>query len=166
MKRPHAASWLLPALLSAALAAGGCETTGLFAGDPEDATPDASEWASSVELRAPGVDTVWERLRLVVAGEGYRVDEKKTSFEKRSLVTEWRAQYAPARFEGKRRRIHAEVVEVSPKAWIVKIARITQRNADIDDSMNPVKAEWEDDPKSDAAAGELLAWKIGAAFAE
>ena len=148
--------------LSASLA--GCSTTGLFAGDPDAAIPAVGDWSATDPIPAPSADLVWDRLRLVLAGEGYRVDERKTHFDERKLVTEWSTYLAPNRFEGVRRRVHAEIVPGAGSTWVVRTAVLKQRNADIDNPSNPAMAKWES-VSAEPNRSALLVWKVNSAFA-
>jgi hypothetical protein len=147
------------------LAAGapGCKTPVWLQGDPETVSPAEADWRTTDPFSAPSFGVVWDRVRLVLAGEGYRIDEARTRADERLLVTTWSTYLAPTRYEGVRRRAHAEIVEGGAGSWSVRIAVMKQRNTDIRQPMNPSVAKWENVGAEETRAA-LMVWKIANAF--
>jgi hypothetical protein len=154
----------LALLLGTAAALPACETTGILQGDPDKAAPADEDWAATQPFKAPSKEILWDRVRTTLASEGYRADERMTRYDQGVIVTEWQALLAPNRFEGKRRRAHVEILPAGlENQWTIRVAVLKQRNADIDQPTNPLKAQWE--PESvDANRTALLAWKFQRAF--
>lgn len=151
-------------LLPAAAFAPGCQSLPVWLqGDPEMVAPKDSDWRSTESFAAPSFDIVWERVRLVLAGEGYRIDEQRTHVDERKMVTDWSVYLAPTRYEGVRRRTHAEVQGGPGGLWSVRVAVMKQRNTDIRQPMNPAAAKWENVGSEESRAA-LLVWKIGNSF--
>lgn len=142
----------------------GCQSLPVWLqGDPETVVPKDTDWRSTESFSAPSFDIVWERVRLILAGEGYRIDEGRTHADERRIVTDWSVYLAPTRYEGVRRRAHAEIQGGAGGLWSVRVAVMKQRNTDIRQPMNPATAKWENVGSEDSRAA-LLVWKVGNAF--
>jgi len=151
-------------VLLAAPLAGGCETSGIFAGNPENQTPGAGEWQATEPLEASSLEVVWDHVRTVALAEGYAQDDTRTQYDRREFVSRWITFLSSLRYEGQRRRLHVVIDEAGPGKWVVRACVIRQRNADIDQPDNPAKAEWEDAGVEPSRTG-LVLWKIRAGFA-
>ena len=149
-------------MASAALASAQCETTKLFEGDPDAKVPSSAEWQETEPLAAPSIEVLWERSRALLEYEGYALDEGKTQYARREMVSQWLTHLAPTRFEGIRRRAHVTFVP-SGSRWIVRAAVMRQRNTDIDNPSNPAQAQWER-VDADTTRTALIVWKIRAGF--
>ncbi len=142
----------------------GCQSMPVWLqGDPEMVAPKDSDWRSTESFSAPSFDIVWERVRLILAGEGYRIDEGRTHVDERLIVTDWSVYLAPTRYEGVRRRAHAQIQGGAGGLWSVRLAVMKQRNTDIRQPMNPAAAKWENVGSEESRAA-LLLWKVSNAF--
>ena len=155
----------LPAVLLLAalgIAVPGCESTKLFQGNPENALPEKEEWQQTEPLEVPSFAVLWEQARDVIEGQGYGLDETRTRFDRREMVSGWQTILAPTRFEGVRRRVHLTFVAAGDR-WIVRGAVVRQRNVDVDNPSNPAAAKWEGNGPDTTRTG-LIIWKIRAGF--
>jgi hypothetical protein len=152
---------LLASVLALALPA--CETFGIFQVDAELAEPAPEAYVRCDPVEAD-LELLWERARLTLASEGYAIDESRTSWRDRAMVSRWNTTLAPTRYEGKRRRAWVSFDEVEEGRWRVSVAVQRQQNVDIDHPANPASAQWEAEQKPDPARAEVLLWKIEAPF--
>jgi hypothetical protein len=152
---------VLPALAALGLASG-CETTEIFQGDPNEATPSAGDMQVTEPLAADSVEDVWDRAKATLDLMGFAIDEERTHYEDREIVTKWMTHLSPFRFEGYRRRAHVKI-EPSGQKWVVKSAVLLQRNADIDNPQSPAQAQWEKHG-IDKSRSALLNHRIRTAF--
>ena len=137
-----------------------CETTSIFHGNPDEASPSAGDFTESPSpLVGSEFDALWDRTEHVLGMEGYGVDRDRTSYAEHRMVTHWDTLLAPTRFEGKRNRAWVQFRQAKPGAWIVGVAVQVQRNADIDMPSAESQAQWEDTAGNAARAGVIL-WKI------
>lgn len=156
---------VLASLLAAAAALlPACETTRLFPTDPESHEPDDEEWQATEPLAAPSFALLWQRARATLEVTGWDVDEDRTHFERRELTTKWVTSMGRNQYDGVRRRAVLRFDPVEGSRWIVRCAVLKQRNADIDDPMNPAQAQWE--PMGcDVSRTGLLLFRIRAGLA-
>jgi hypothetical protein len=156
----------LGVVLAAAGLLSGCDSSRLFTGDPEAATPESKNYVESEKaLPNADLDSLWDRAQQVVSGEGLSVDESKTKFASHVIVTRWNTFLSPQRFEGNRKRAWIRFKKDPAGGWIPGVAVQAQRNADIDAPSNGANARWEEQAYDPALAGVLL-WKIESGFRE
>lgn len=140
----------------------GCETTEIFQGNPDEATPSSGDLRATAPLAAESFDDVWDRTRATLEVMGFQIDDERTHYERRELVTRWMTHLSPFRFQGFRRRAHV-AIEPADDRWIVKAAVLFQRNADIDNPASPAQVQWETQG-IDSSRTALLLYRISSAF--
>jgi len=150
-------------LVAAAFVTASCETSKLFAGDPEQQFPKDTQWMRGQPFTTPSFDVIWQRTGEVLAREGFRADEALTSVSHGEIVSLWITRMAPTRYQGKRRRAHVRIEPLEGAQWRAAVAVIRQQNADIDDPPNVVSAQWEADG-IDEDRSKLLLWGIEQPF--
>ena len=152
--------------LGLALVAGGCEASGFFKGNADERTVDEADYAQSEgPVKGAELDELWDRARLVVGNEGLSVDESRTKFADRQMITRWNTFLAPQRFGGRRTRAWIRFRQDPAGGWVPGVAVQVQRNADMDAPYSAANAAWEDQP-ADKARADVLLWKIESGFRE
>lgn len=144
---------ILALSLGAALPA--CKAFPLIAGNPDEAAPEDRDWQETEPLPAPSYDALWERCRVTLQAMDYSIDDSRSKFAEKRLVTRWQLRLAPTRLAGSRRCVYVDFVPAGDR-WVVRAAVVRQKNADIRDPSNPVLAKWEDDGTDMGRTGLIL----------
>jgi hypothetical protein len=119
-----------------------------------------------VEIEVHDMDMIWERARLVLESDGYRIEEADTKRADLEMHTRWQTMLAPNRFEGIRRRVSVKFVQLQGDRLRVDLRVLQERNAEITQPLNPIAADWEEDPRAETGQREeVLLYKIESAFA-
>jgi len=161
---------LRPILLLALGALGG---TGCLSDSPDDFgfgakdLPNPGGWMESGDFVCRDFGVLWEVSKTQAVLNGFRLDDDATSDRRRQIVTRWKLDLATAKYSGFRRRRFLEFLpRKEPKdAWKVRVATVVQRNADMDDPLNPAKAEWRN-AAPDLEDAERIAYIIETQFRE
>jgi hypothetical protein len=149
--------------VAASLLAGGCKSVPFLGGDPDAVTVEAADYTESrTPIPDADLDALWERAQQVVSGEGLAVDDSRTRYAERRIVTRWNTILSPQRFEGRRSRVWIGFRQQGG-GWIASVAVQVQRNSDIDNPSDPARCNWEVQPNDAARAGVIL-WKIESGF--
>ncbi len=157
----------LPLLLAALLlAAPGCMTD-----SPDDYGFSAPEMPSPESFVESGTfvcrdfDLLWEVAKVQVCKGEYRIDDDATSLKRRRVVTNWKLDLGYVKNSGKRRRRFVEFREAEgiKEGWKVAVATVVQRNADMDDPLNPSRADWRKEGSDDEDA-ERIGFMIESQF--
>jgi hypothetical protein len=129
--------------------------------------PGKAEWSVSESFRCDDFPVLWEVAKSQASKNGYRIDDDATTFKDRRVVSSWKTEMAVMKNEGKRRRRFVEFEEQkgTKSMWKVRVATIRQRNADIDDPLNPLNAEWKKD-EPDMDDSDRIAFMIQAQFTD
>jgi hypothetical protein len=157
----------LAALLvsSLAFAAVGCDSTRIHIGNPDEKTVGSDQFVETTPISDVELDALWERSQVVLGMQGYQTNAKRSRYAEREIVTHWREQLAPNRFEGSRTRAWVRFREAKPHSWVVAVAVQRQRNEDIDHPTESESAKWEDSPSEGSrSAAEVLLFKIESGF--
>ena len=150
-------------LVLLAVAAASCKG-GLLQGGPDHASVSDGDFVeTAAPLKGADLDALWARGELVLGMEGYTIDAEETSFAERELVTRWNNVLGLNRYAGYRTRAWVRLVPATPDSWKVSVAVQRQRNGDIRNPSEAMKAKWEVQPADRARAGVIL-WKIESGF--
>ncbi|MCK6480543.1 MAG: hypothetical protein HUU06_13655 [Planctomycetaceae bacterium] len=165
MKTARLALLLLASLLPA--------VPGCMSDSPDDYTFPASEMPEPEGFVESGTfvcrdfAVLWETAKIQATKNGYYVDDDATSFKGRRVVTTWKLDLATLKNSGKRRRRFVEFREAPgvKDGWKVAVSTVVQRNADMDDPLNPARANWRSD-EPDLNDAEKVAFLIEGQFKE
>jgi len=163
------ALWMI---LAAGLAAG---VAGCMSDSPDEYSmnakdlpkPAKADWSLSDPFRCDDFPVLWEVAKIQAFKNGFRIDDDATTFKDRRIVSLWKTEPAVLKNEGKRYRRFVEFEEQkdTKSMWKVRVATVRQRNADIDDPLNPINAEWKpDEPERDDS--DRVAFMIAAQFTD
>ncbi|MEN8151393.1 MAG: hypothetical protein ABFS86_16370 [Planctomycetota bacterium] len=130
---------------------------------PSGTRPEEADMFALSGLEAIDMEVLWPVLiqELEKTETGYIIDRDKTSRVTGEFETRWKMELAPYRYEGRRRKILGVAREMpeGSKQFTVRLTIWQQRNADIEDPMDPSRAIWQDvDP--DKATVDLLFYRI------
>jgi hypothetical protein len=158
----HPSARALLVVASALLA--GCETAMIFRQNPDEAGVSQDDFVESdAPLKDVAFDALWDRAQIVVGMEGLGVDDAKSRFADRQLVTRWNTFLGVNRYEGYRTRTWIRFRQPTDGGWIVGVTVQRQRNTDIRAPQDPTMAMWENQPAERPRAEKVL-WKIEAPF--
>jgi hypothetical protein len=104
------------------------------------------------------MEVLWPILIQEVERAGFIIDRDRTSRLTGEFETRWKMELAPYRYEGRRKKVLgvAREMPVGSKTFTVRLTTWTQRNADIEDPMDPSRAIWQDLEPDQAITDELL----------
>ena len=156
----------LTALLAVPVLLAACEgMNNPFGPDPNNAMPGAADFVRSKPLHVPEFQFLWERSRFMLQTDGYGIDGSRTDRGQKMLVSQWKTILAPARYQGRRRRVVMRFEEAGEGTWISETAVIVQRNEDIENPMEVARAVWKDEP-ADTRRAEVFVYKLETGFPE
>lgn len=148
------------------LGSAGCDTTSIFQGNPDDAAVATGDLVESPKpLKDVTLDALWNGAEQVLGMEGYQIDQSRTRYDEREMVTHWNTLLAPTRYEGKRHRAVVRFRQNAEGEWIVGVAVQVQKNTDINAPSNAANAHWEDMKGNENKANVLL-WRIESGYRE
>ena len=154
---------LLGLALVAVLAAS-CDTPMAFRGNPDDAgVPKDSFVEGGAPLTGVDLDALWDRAQQVIAMEGLGIDDGKTRFADRLIVSRWSTHLTISRFEGYRTRTWVRLRQGKAGEWTAGVSVQRQKNMDIKQPSEELAAQWEDAPPENGRAAKIL-WKIESGF--
>lgn len=158
------------ALLAALLAAPGL-LPGCMTDSPDDYSfpasnnPDPEGWVESGTFICRDFELLWETAKIHAVRGGYRIDDDATSLRSRRIVTTWKVDLATTKNAGHRKRRFVAFSEDASvqDGWKARVATVRQRNVDMDEPLNPMRAEWRShDP--DLEDAERVAYMIESQF--
>jgi hypothetical protein len=125
---------------------------------PRGSRPKEEAMSGIVGLEALDMQVLWPIVMEEIDRTGFQLDRDNTSMTTGEFESRWRMELAPFRFEGRRKRIVgvAREVPVGSGRFNVRLTVWTQRNADIEDPMDPSKAIWQDVEPDTATTDDLL----------
>ncbi len=133
-----------------------------FGPDPANMMPEGHDFVRSKPLAVPEFDFLWERCKFMMQTDGFGIDGSRSSRDKKEIVSQWKTILAPARYQGKRRRIVMRFEEAGER-WIASAAVVVQRNEDIDNPMEIARAVWKKDD-ADSRRAEVLIYRLETGF--
>jgi hypothetical protein len=141
--------FLLP-LLGALLLAG-CDAM------PRESRPEVEEMMASEERPVPP-EVLYEVVTKEVARLGFEVDTAESDPAQGRFESHWSTQLAPHRYQGLRRKIIGEILEVPERPGNYRIHATTwvQTNAEINNPLDPAKAIWQDTDPDDTTTEQLF----------
>ncbi len=148
MKAIRASLLLLPLLGLLACAS----TSGMFDSDAVESDPLAND-----------PDVLWEVVKVTLTRSKFDIDGDESNAGKHRLVTKWKEQLMPFRFQGTRQRITVEVHpstrEGAEGMYAIQVLVETEQNENIQDPMNSAVAEWKS-TESDPVIAEALIYRV------
>ncbi|MCU0726711.1 MAG: hypothetical protein MUE73_13145 [Planctomycetes bacterium] len=125
---------------------------------PESNRPEEKSWYSSQGFEALDEDLVWMVLELELSRRGYTLDPMACDRITGDFETRWITNLNPFRYEGRRTKYVGRVEAVADQPGWFRVRGLvwTQRNADLKDPMDPLKAIWQDDAPDDTATEVFL----------
>ena len=125
---------------------------------PSGSRPEEEEMTAITGLEALDMEVLWPILMKEVGESGFILDRDKTNQITGEFETRWRLELAPYRYEGLRKKILGVAREMpeGSKKFTVRLTVWSQRNADIEDPMDPSRAIWQDVSPDKATTDELL----------
>jgi hypothetical protein len=143
-----------PVLIVALLALAACEM-------PRGSRPTEGQMSGISGLEAYDMEVLWIVLMREIEGSGFQIDRDKTSMNTGVFESRWRMELAPFRYEGRRKRIVGVARENPPgsQRFDLRLTVWTQRNADIEDPMDPSQAIWQDVEPDTGIVDDLL-WRV------
>ena len=111
-----------------------------------------------VGLEALDIQILWPVLIEEVERTGFQIDRDKTNRATGEFETRWRMELAPFRYEGRRKKIVGVAREMPEGSgeFAVRVQVWTQRNADIENPMDPSLAIWQDTEPDTSTTDDLL----------
>jgi len=125
---------------------------------PSEERPEEKDMFAIHGLKVGGQEVLWEVVILEVQRSGFRIDQNATNKATGEVETRWRLELAPFRYEGHRRKILG-VIREQPEGsgkYSVLLTVWMQRNADIENPMDPSQAIWQDTEPDKATVDDLL----------
>jgi hypothetical protein len=125
---------------------------------PRGTRPTEGQMSGIVGLEAVDMQILWPLLMEEIDRTGFQLDRDKTHRETGEFETRWRMELAPFRYDGRRKKIVGVAREMPEGSgeFTVRLQVWTQRNADIEDPMDPSKAIWQDVEPDTATTDDLL----------
>ena len=164
--RPLLSSLALALALSAPVTLGACEAmTNPLAPNPDNAMPSEGDFVRSKPMSVPEFDFLWERAKFMLQTDRFGVDGSRTSRDDKEIVSQWKTILAPARYQGKRRRVVMRFEEAGEGKWIASAAMVVQKNDDIQNPMEIARAVWKSDAP-DLRRSEVYIYRLETGFAE
>jgi hypothetical protein len=132
---------------------------------PDMPKPRNEEWSVSDPFRCDDFPVLWEVAKSQASKNGFRIDDDATTYKDRRIVSAWKIEMGVMKNEGKRFRRFVEFDEQKDlrSTWKVRVATVRQRNADTDDPLNPVNAEWKKD-ECERDDSDRIAFMIASQF--
>lgn len=120
--------------------------------------PSEGDMLSVDGIKALDIRVIWEIVKMEVERSGFQLDRDATNMNTGAFETRWRNELAPFRYQGRRKKMIGFVREVpeGSKTFSVRATTWTQKNADIEDPMDPTKATWQDVEPDNGITQDLL----------
>jgi hypothetical protein len=125
---------------------------------PDQERPEEGDMFAINGLKVIDQEVLWEIVILEVSRSGFQIDRNLTNKNTGEIETKWRMELAPFRYEGRRRKILG-VIREQPEGsgtFSVRLTVWTQRNADIENPMDPGKAIWQDTQPDKSTVDDLM----------
>lgn len=125
---------------------------------PNSDRPEPDEMMASSALAAEDMRVVWEIVAMELGQNGYPLDQDASSPGRGTFESHWQVSPAPFRFDGRRKKVVGQIEEVkgSPDRFRVLLSTWVERNADLDNPMDPSRATWQTIEPDDDTTARLL----------
>jgi hypothetical protein len=87
---------------------------------------------------------LWDVSKDTLERSGYVLDPDETSHATGVLVTRWKENLAPFRYQGKRDQITLRILPVEGGQYEIAVHVRQQRNENLESPLESIKADWED----------------------
>ena len=106
---------------------------------------------------APSREAVWEAAQQAMIEQRYIPDSRESSRASGVVASRWRNSLTSFSREGFREKATIRVLEVPGRSGVFRTESnvIRQRNDNIEDPSNPIKAEWSDGERNQMAENVL-----------
>jgi hypothetical protein len=125
---------------------------------PKESRPEKEQMTASKNLDAIDLNVLWEIVTIEVNRSGFDIDQLKSSSASGQFESHWVNELAPFRYEGRRKKIVGMIEESPGRPGSYRVLLITwvQRNADLEDPLNPAKAIWQNADPDNGNTGQIL----------
>ena len=125
---------------------------------PKGTPPEKSDMAASRELDALGREILWEVIKVEVSRFGFDIDAEVSSEAAGTFETHWINELQPFRYEGRRKKLKGVFEESPDRPGKFRVLLVTwmQRNADMEEPLNPAKAIWQNVDPDMGTTGRIL----------
>ena len=124
---------------------------------PRESRPEVDEMLPSEEFAVPG-PVLWEIATREMGSLGFELDASDSDAGSLSFESHWAVRLGPLRYQGFRRKMVGQILEVPsrPGRFVIRATTWVQTNADMKDPLDPGRAIWQDSDPDNAVTEEFF----------